>query len=87
MAGGVNPRNLIYRPPSPRWSQFMVIGIVISGYFIGRKMDRWEYNREILFRDKSSLFKGINPDPVNNPSWGSTEASYIFEENKPAQAQ
>ncbi len=55
--------------------------IAALSYFIWFVEDA-EYNRRIRFRDKSALFKGINPDPENNPSWGDKEYKYYYSYQK-----
>jgi hypothetical protein len=79
---GVNPRNLAYIPPLPRWHQVMsLIGFMCAGAF-GYWLDRQENNRATLFRDKSMLFRGLNKNAEENPSWGDKEYHFRFSEWK-----
>ena len=53
------------------WSQIArIVPFIIVTCSIGRYIEVEEQNRMSKFRDKSALFRGLNPDPENNPSWG-----------------
>ena len=55
----------------PFWESMAKAVIFMAVFFpIGHYFDVQEHNRMSKFRDKSALFRGINPDPENNPSWG-----------------
>ena len=79
---GVNPRNITYHQPGPKWFQYFFMSSWVVGAYLGYKLREVEFSRQIMFRDKSAMFRGVNPDPVNNPSWGTREVSWIFPENK-----
>lgn len=73
-----HPRSITAEPVPSNLNlagQFVIAcGIVYSGYYL----DSQSHNRLTRFRDSSALYKGINPDPENNPSWGDKEYKWKF---------
>ena len=52
---------------------FLAFTATLGGHF-----DKVEHTRMSHFRDKSALFRGQNPDPENNPSWGFPWKDYKY---------
>lgn len=76
----LNPRTIAayIEPPVPRKILSIVVFMGLCGFV--EFLRKQETNRMTRFRDKSSLYQGLNPDPENNPSWGPKEFKYRVSE-------
>ena len=76
----LNPR-IAAIPPDPSYTRlFLMTGLLPIAWYCGHYLDRAEIARKTKLRDKSALYKGLNPDPENNPSWGWKTNPYNFSE-------